>query len=551
MRIVVTGAGIVSALGKGKEATLAALLREQSGMAMPQYLDTRHTEYPVGEVKTATSEDESRTAQLGRMAAQEALQQAGVDNLSVVAFINGTTVGGMDYTERHWHEREKYADAIVAKHSAGASTRHIADHIGRFAYSTTVSTACSSALNAVIVASDMLRSGQYTQVLAGGSECLSRFHFNGFRSLQILSDIVCRLFSDDRKGLNLGEGAAYLFLETEESALRRDATVLAYIAGYGNACDAHHQTATSPEGTGPYLAMQQALLMANVQPGQVDYIHAHGTATENNDATEKAAMNRLFTNGIPCFSSTKGFTGHATSAAGGIELVICLLAMQNGFVPANLPTGKTIRRPLHYVLCNSFGFGGNDSSVLLSDKPADHSEDMGVKPFVSETFIAVSSDDYKRFLTPMQARRLTPALRQLVAAACHALEAYHIDVPDAVITATDLGCIHHSVELLNQLTEEGEDAMNPTPFMQSTHNTPSSLLAMLLHCHGYNCTYSHGGQSYADAVADAERQIRLGHIRNALVLRFEEDDPTWQTLHAYQPYAEAIVLTTHPNTGLC
>ena len=550
MRIVITGAGIVSALGVGKEATLTALLREQSFVAMPQYLETQHTEYPVGEVPIAGEEGMSRTAQLGRIAAREALLQAGISDVAHVAFINGTTVGGMDYTERHWQERDEYAASIAAQHTAGASTLHIAETLGKFAYTTTVSTACSSALNALIVACEMLLAGEYKQVLAGGAEWMSRFHFNGFRSLQILSTDTCRPFADDRSGLNLGEGAAYLLVETEESALQRGAAILAYIAGYGNACDAFHQTATSPEGEGPYLAMKKALAMAGIQPDEVDYIHAHGTATENNDATEKAAMQRLF-NPLPSFSSTKAFTGHATSAAGGIETVICILSMLNGFIPANLPDGHTQHRKLRSVLCNSFGFGGNDSSVLLCCHPIDISYGIkNIQHLVSETFTA-SADDYRQYLSPMQARRLTPALRQLVAAAYRALKAYHIDMPDAVITATDLGCIHHSVTLLNQLTDEGEDAMNPTPFMQSVHNTPSSLLAMLLRCHGYNCTYSHGSRSLSDALADATRQIRLGRIQNALVLHFEEDDPTWQTIRAYRPYAEAIVLTAHPNTTLC
>ena len=565
MRIVITGIGVVSAIGDGKEATLRSLLDERSGIAAPVWLPTPHREIPVGEVKHSNGElmamlgieqgvAISRTSLLGIMAAREAVSDARVSEPERLFFVDGTTVGGMDYTERHWAEKEKYADRIVSVHSAGSSTGRIADHVARFAGQTTVSTACSSALNAVITACNMLRSGECTQVLAGGAESLSAFHFNGFRALQILSAEPCRPFSADRQGLNLGEGAAYLVLETEECAIARKVPIWAYVAGYGNACDAFHQTASSGNGEGAFLAMGKALEMADIAPRQVGYINAHGTATPNNDESETAAMLRLFGDDVPAFSSTKAFTGHATSAAGGIELAVCLLAMRHGFVPAglnwNVPMDNGLKPVLHtrkqksdYVLCNSFGFGGNDSSLLLAAQPADLPDRPlreGVRRLADVELHETA--DYKQYIGSLQARRLTPALRQLVVTAYKALEEAGISVPDAVITATDLGCISNSVVLLDQLTQEGEDALKPTPFMQSTHNTPSSLVAIQLHCHGYNCTYSHGGDSFSHALSDAERQIKLGLVDNALVLAFDEDEPAWRSLAtlAGQPYHTAI-----------
>ena len=225
MKIVITGAGIVSSLGFGQQATLHALLHEQSGVAAPVYLPTTHREHPVGEVQASNeslavrlgiTETISRTALLGVAAVREALSQAGIDDLSQLAFISGTTVGGMDHTERYWREKESCASSVVELHTAGSSTEQIARQVGTFAMTGTISTACSSALNAVIAACNLLRSGQYRQVVAGGAESLSLFHFNGFRALQILSDEPCRPFSANRKGLNLGEGAAYVVVETEE-----------------------------------------------------------------------------------------------------------------------------------------------------------------------------------------------------------------------------------------------------------------------------------------------------------------------------------------------
>ena len=494
MKIVITGAGIVSSLGFGQQATLHALLHEQSGVAAPVYLPTGHKEHPVGEVQASNeslavrlgiTETLSRTALLGVAAVREALSQADIRELSQTAFISGTTVGGMDHTERYWSEKSNVncQTSIVQCHTAGSSTEQIARQVGIFAMTGTISTACSSALNAVIAACNLIRSGQYRQVVAGGAESLSLFHFNGFRALQILSDEVCRPFSANRKGLNLGEGAAYVVVETEDSALQRKAPILAYINGYGNACDAFHQTASSDDGEGAYLAMQQALSMAHIEPAQVDYINAHGTGTPNNDSSETAAMRRLFGEIVPPFSSTKAFTGHATSAAGGIELVISLLALQHGFITMEngmMPVCQTERKVLRNVLCNSFGFGGNDSSLLLAKEGQDLSATLENNTYtILADVTATEEADYKRYISPMQARRLSPMLRQLVFAAYSALEQAQGIVPDAIITGTDLGCIAYSVSLLNQLTEEGEDALSPTLFMQSTHNTPSSLIAIL------------------------------------------------------------------------
>ena len=568
MRIVITGIGIVSALGFGKEATVDALLHEQSGIAAPMILPTLHRECPVGEVKLSDVALKERlhlpadaliprTSLLGIAAAREALADAGVTDTHTLSFINGTTVGGMNITEQRWREREAQAEAIVAHHTAGASTEAIAEQVGSFASMQTISTACSSALNAVMTGCNMLRTGACSQVLAGGAESLSLFHFNGFRALQILSDEPCRPFAATRKGLNLGEGAAYVLIETEQSAYERGAAVYGYIAGYANACDAFHQTASSEDGEGAYLAMKQAIEMAHIKPEAIDYINAHGTATPNNDITEYAAMQRLFGEQMPAYSSTKAFTGHTTSAAGSIELVISLLAMNHGFVPVSMnidtpmpdtiaPQQHTLHKNLSYVLCNSFGFGGNDSSMLLSRTAAELPASAQQTPVRELADIILHEPvDYKPYIPVMQARRLTPALRQLVVAARMALEQAGINLPDAIITGTDLGCICHSVSLLNQLTDEGEDALSPTLFMQSTHNTPSSLIAILLHAHGYNCTYSHGAASYEQALADARRQISLGLIRHALVLAFDEQDDTWQalSLQANKQYAPIIRAT--------
>ncbi len=392
-QIVITGAGVVSAIGLNKSDTLASLRAQRGGIAPVRYLCTAHTELPVGEVPLSDAELAAglgieadvpmvRTSLLGMWALREALQQAQLStaDLSQAAFISGTTVGGMDKSELFYTDflsGDNHRE-YIALHDCGASTDLIADHFGRFALTTTPSTACSSAANAVILGAEMLRAGMFECVVVGGSECLSKFHLNGFNTLMILDHEPCRPFDDTRAGLNLGEGAGYLVLETEASARRRGATPLARLSGYGNACDAFHQTATSADGEGSYRAMKQAIERAGLSPDRIDYINAHGTGTPNNDASECAAMRRLFGAQVPPFSSTKGYTGHTTSASGAVEAVISLLALQHQFLPVNLRwqhlmpeglkpvTDETPLRPLHHVLCNAFGFGGNDSSMLFS-----------------------------------------------------------------------------------------------------------------------------------------------------------------------------------------
>ncbi len=386
-RIVITGAGIVSAIGVGKDETLRSLLTRRSGVGRLRHLQTAHSDLPCGEVDMSDEglkgllgipayREVPRTTLFGILAVKEAMEEAGIKGLDRAALISGTTVGGMDVTERHYLQAGDRS--FFSLHDCGSCTDEIADFFGGFGLVTTISTACSSAANSIMLGADLVRSGRCDVAFAGGSECLTRYHLNGFNSLKILDNEPCRPFDATRNGLNLGEGAGFVTLESEEHALARGAEPLGVLDGYGNACDAFHQTASSDDGEGAFLAMSKALNMSGLAPSDIDYVNAHGTATPNNDASESQAMVRLFGDNVPPVSSTKAFTGHTTSAAGSIEAVICLLALRHGFIPANLNwkepfDGGVIPEAegrdgvrLDHVLCNSFGFGGNDSSLLIS-----------------------------------------------------------------------------------------------------------------------------------------------------------------------------------------
>ena len=387
-KVVITGMGVVSALGVGVKANGIALMQGISGIREARYLPTEHREFPVGEVQLSSEELRqmlelpdgrlySRTHLFGAAALREALSMANLLEHKGLALISGTTVGGMDVTESLYPNPLPKGQPDV--HDCGASTNDIADSCGDFDYTSTVSTACSSAMNALIMGKLLIENGERDIVVAGGSEALSKFHLNGFKSLMILDRERCRPFDKTRAGLNLGEGAAFLVLESEESALKRGAQILGVLSGAGNACDAHHQTASSDNGEGACRAMTQALSNAGLLSANIDYVNAHGTGTPNNDASESAALKRVFGAQLPPVSSTKSYTGHTTSASGSIEAAFCLMALWNGFIPVQpefenpdeqciIPVSgsEALSVDLHHVMCNAFGFGGNDSSIILS-----------------------------------------------------------------------------------------------------------------------------------------------------------------------------------------
>ncbi|MBP5373796.1 MAG: beta-ketoacyl-[acyl-carrier-protein] synthase family protein [Bacteroidales bacterium] len=377
-RIVITGSGVVSALGLGKAANEKAFAQGLRAIAPVRYLKTSLLDFPVGEVPASddelmrlcgVSERIPRGSLLSVLALREALSEAGFADGAGMPLISGTTVGGMDLSEASFPE-------FSSLHDCGASTDAAADVVGGFGYRTTLSTACSSAANALAFGARLIRSGLVKRVVAGGAESLSDYHLHGFASLMILDREPCRPFDLGRAGLNLGEAAAFLVLESEEAALERGVKPLALLEGWGNACDAYHQTASSENGEGAYLSMLKALESAGLKSSDIDYVNAHGTGTPNNDASESAALRRVFGEVLPPVSSTKALSGHTTSASGSLEAVFCMIALKEGLIPAQqglstpdpaciLPVTESLHRPLRHILCNSFGFGGNDTSLII------------------------------------------------------------------------------------------------------------------------------------------------------------------------------------------
>lgn len=394
MKICVGGIGAVSAIGFGAEENRASLAAGHDGLGPVTLFETVH-HIPVGEVKADNARlaarlslppgrTFSRTSLLGMTAAAEALADAGLGEAGQryglrLGLISATSVGGMDLTGEFYRDFMRDPSSgrlrMAASHDCYTSTRDIAAHCGITGFATTVSTACSSAANAIMLAARMIRAGLLDAAVAGGTDALCRFTLNGFGSLMILDGAKCRPFDASRAGLNLGEGAGYVVLQREDT-LRR--SPYCELAGWANANDAFHQTASSAEGEGACLSMTGALRSAGMSPGEVDYINVHGTGTPNNDASESAAMRRIWGADVPPFSSTKPFTGHTLAAAGGLEAVFSVLAIAHGALWPNLNFEAPIDGPgltpqtsyvdgieIGSVMSNSFGFGGNNSTLIF------------------------------------------------------------------------------------------------------------------------------------------------------------------------------------------
>lgn len=387
----VISTGIISAIGNNTAENLQSLQQQRHGISMPEILQTAH-QIPVAEIRQSREqlmdslnirELLPRTALLSIRAAREAMAPF-ADAVAGfrMALISGNTVGGMDLTEIYYKTyKEDPAQSNLAHvqyHECGAITALTAEAIQHKGWSTTISTACSSSANSIMLAAQLIESGKFDLVLAGGADGLSRFTLNGFNSLMILDKMPCRPFDENRQGLNLGEGAAYLLLAGEIAMRQLQATPLAMISGYANANDAHHQTASSPEGLGNQLAMKNALQQAGISPEAVSYINLHGTGTTNNDSSEGIAIQHVFGKNVPPASSTKAYTGHTLGAAGAVEAVYSIFAIQHQIIFPHLrwetpmqelswkPATAMVTLPVQHVLSNSFGFGGNCSSLVIS-----------------------------------------------------------------------------------------------------------------------------------------------------------------------------------------
>ncbi len=381
-----------SSIGRGLDQTLAALQQRRTGLA-PCTFDTVDLKTFIGEVAglddvkipSHLSEYDCRNnclALLGLMqdgfdeAVRTAIKKYGAHRVGVFL---GTSTSGILQTELAYRQRDPETGALPSDfiYNTTHNTYSVADFTRRYFNLTgpavVVSSACSSSAKVFSSARRMMEAGLIDAAVVGGVDSLCLTTLYGFNSLGLLSEQACRPYDAERNGLSIGEAAAFALLERTPEQLDADAVLL---LGIGESSDAYHMSSPHPEGLGARIAMQDALNMAGLQPSDIDYINLHGTATPSNDAAEGMAVLAIFGSDTPC-SSTKGATGHTLGAAGGIEAVICAMALQHSFLPAGLNTQQidpsfklnylleNREQKIKRVLCNSFGFGGTNCSLIF------------------------------------------------------------------------------------------------------------------------------------------------------------------------------------------
>ena len=394
--VAVTGIGALCATGLDFESAFSALFEKRREPAAPRRFQLGHpSTYPVFELPPSPLDDEDekqpwlRTSRLALAAAHEALDSAGWGNddksnnikLSQlkVGVCVGTTVGGSMNDEqfyRDYRDRKNPSLEPIDRYLRSNPAAVLAQVFDLHGPQLTVVNACASGTDAIGIGAGWIKSGICDLVLAGGSDELCRVTCNGFISLMISAQQACRPFDQQRNGLNLGEGAAILVLESDKLRKLRNRPAHSFIAGYGSSCDAWHLTAPHPEGKGLYQALQLALNDAGCKAKEISFINAHGTATANNDLTEGKILKRLFPQ-TPFFS-TKGHTGHTLGASGALEAAFTIAMLQSGKIPASAgfetidpkighaPTEFAQNIYGRLALSQSLAFGGNNAALVIS-----------------------------------------------------------------------------------------------------------------------------------------------------------------------------------------
>lgn len=391
--VCITGIGIITAIGKTFDENRNNLKKGKTGIASARFLQSKYEKiFPFGEVPYSTEElmdlygyrnekGMTRTDILASIAFDDAIKDAGISSQALsaydTAFLSSSTVGGMSMTDELYRDGNKIGTPsdYLSSYICGAHTLKLVDRYKIKGFSTTFNTACSSSANSIMLGSKLIQSGRVKRAIVGGADGLAKFTVNGFNALRILSQKPCMPFDKDRSGLTLGEGAAYLVLES--SADISNKKIYGKVSGYGNSNDAYHPSSISDDARGIVDAVSMALQTAALKPDQIDYINAHGTGTENNDHSELIGLNKVFGN-IPPYQSTKSYTGHTLAAAGAVEAVFSLSAINHNEIYTSLNFSQLMedqdKKPIleyqqlevEHVLSNSFGFGGNCSSLVFS-----------------------------------------------------------------------------------------------------------------------------------------------------------------------------------------
>ncbi|MBF0384414.1 MAG: beta-ketoacyl-[acyl-carrier-protein] synthase family protein [Candidatus Omnitrophica bacterium] len=381
--VVISSMGAICAAGKTTLEIISTFESYRRNPGLPTIFESS-LDFPVFEVKKFSHPPEiMRTLALAYVALDEAISDAGLDGSlkgSRVGICMGTTVASQ-LNDESWYRRYCIENKIypepIDKYFKGNLAEALALRLGILGPALTIVNACSSGADAIGVAMDWLSTGICDIVIAGGADEINHIPYCGFGALSVTSSLPCKPFDKNRNGLNLGEGAGILILETEASAVRRSRKPDLFVSGYGAAADAYHLTAPRPDGSGLAKAIDMAFTQAGLKAQDIAFVNAHGTSTRDNDLAEGRALLRIFGQDLK-FLSTKGFTGHTLGAAGALEAIFIALALRHGWIPGNIgfeetdeeigiaPVMKKTSVGGKAALSTSLAFGGNNAALIVS-----------------------------------------------------------------------------------------------------------------------------------------------------------------------------------------
>lgn len=569
-RVAVTGVGLVCSVGRGWRHAFGLLCEEQRGFRPLSLFSTEG--YPVRfaaevpELELGSGLGRSRSEALALIAAGEALGQAGLsgERLTRAELVVAASMGGMYETELllsalHRDEAAPYDPAALRCHPISAPAEWVHERLGPFGRVRTVCSACAGGAVALGLGAARVRAGATEIVLAGGVDALSRLTFAGFSSLGSLDAEPCRPFDRARRGLSLGEGAAFFVLEPLERARARGARVLGELAGYAAACEAHHITQPEPEGVTIGRVVSAAIAAAGLEPADIGYVDAHGTGTPLNDSTEAAALARVFAGASPgpYVSSQKGQIGHTLSAAGAIEAAIALAALDEQRVPPTAGLADPEEHPplrfargsgeateLGAVLSNSFGFGGSDASVVFAREGLANPSPL---PAVSELWVTgyatigtrgfrrgeagygapgaetVPVPDPKGWLDPARSRRLDrPALfAAALTEAALAEAALETREKAGLVAGGAYGSPSSSSAFLSRVELKGPRFASPADFPNLVPSSPGAHAAIYNRLRGPSFSVSEGAATSLSTFGAAIDVLRDGQAEAVVALSCE------------------------------
>lgn len=539
-RVLVTGIGVVSPLGRGARKTMEALLQGASAIGPLTLFDLPGTRSSLAAQTDVVAAEPglSRADTMAILACREALGEARLDprEEAVSLFVGGTTAGMFeceaDLARLTRTPHAAFDRSIVRCQPLDAPARRVHEAVGPFASTRTICSACSGGAIALMLAASAIRAGRIERAIAGGVDALSRLSYAGFSALGAIDTRACRPFDKERSGLTLGEASAFLVLESEASARARGVPVLCDLAGWASANEAHHITHPEPDGATAARVMSAALARAGLSARDVDYVNAHGTGTPPNDEMEARAIRAVLGEEADriAVSSAKGAVGHTLAAAGAIEAAIAALSVVLGAKPPTVglvdPDPRCNVRHLlraehgrvRATLSNAFGFGGTDVTLLFAETGFAKSSDTKTTRVL---VTGAASTPARAPLDPMRARRLERASRLFTACAVDARGG--IDASDAAVVAGSAwGSPAATGRILCELFEKGPRFVSPAVFPGALPSALASSASIYLGTHGVAFTTADGAASAESAILSAIELVERGEARAVLCGGVEE-----------------------------